>query len=257
MRFNILRKKNRNNLQNFLNLCNQSFLNRFEMWASNDLSDYNEVSILYDHVLRIIRAMSSNYISMESFTARRTLIYGVSAASTDNIEEYLDNSTMKFRLFAYLYNIIFKELELSESKREILKHRFGFSGRYEKLTRTEMAERLSITCGAVYQAEQILERAIRDIIKVFKVFSPFYSYRSKYLSGKDMVKVSPAVFDCIRREEGEAEMTDAFIAKVLSVIYNYAIDDEYRQENEDYLLIYRGDTKNTIIRFVNQEAERN
>ena len=72
-----------------------------------------------------------------------------------------------------------------------------------------------------------------------------------------MVKVSPAVFECIRREEGVEEMTDAFIAKVLSVIYNYAIDDEYRQENEDYLLIYRGDTKNTMVRFVNQEAERN
>jgi hypothetical protein len=52
-------------------------------------------------------------------------------------------------------------------------------------------------------------------------------------------------------------MTDAFIGKILSVIYNYAIDDEYSRVNEDYLLIYRGDTKNTIIRFVNQEAERN
>jgi hypothetical protein len=72
-----------------------------------------------------------------------------------------------------------------------------------------------------------------------------------------MVKISPAVFDCIRREEGEEEMTDAFIAKVLSVIYNYAIDDEYYRANEDYLLIYRGDTKNTMVRFVNQEAERN
>jgi hypothetical protein len=52
-------------------------------------------------------------------------------------------------------------------------------------------------------------------------------------------------------------MTDAFIAKVLSVIHNYAIDDEYSRVNEDYLLIYRGDTKNTMVRFVNQEAERN
>ena len=59
------------------------------------------------------------------------------------------------------------------------------------------------------------------------MYIPFNSYKSKYLSGKDIVKISPAVFDCIRREEGEEEMTDAFIAKVLSVIYNYAIDDEY------------------------------
>jgi hypothetical protein len=36
-----------------------------------------------------------------------------------------------------------------------------------------MAERLSITCGAVNQPEQILERAIRDVIKVFKVFARY------------------------------------------------------------------------------------
>jgi len=141
MRFNIISKGNRNNLQYFLNLYNQGFLDRFEMGASNDLSDYNEVSTLYDIVLRIIRAISSDCISKESFTARRMLMYGVLEASTDNIEEYLNDSTMKFHLFAYLYNIIFKELELAESKREILKHRFGYSDRYEKLTGTEMAER--------------------------------------------------------------------------------------------------------------------
>jgi hypothetical protein len=61
----------------------------------------------------------------------------------------------------------------------------------------------------------------------------------------------------IRREEGVEEMTDAFIAKLLPVIYNYAIDDAYCRVNEDYLLIHRGNTKNTIFRFGNQEAERN
>ena len=52
-------------------------------------------------------------------------------------------------------------------------------------------------------------------------------------------------------------MTDAFIAKVLAVIYNYLIDSEYCREKEDYLLIYRWDTKNKMIRLSNQEAERN
>jgi hypothetical protein len=148
-------------------------MNRFEMEASNDLSDYNEVSTLYDIVFRIIRAISSDCISMDSFTARRMLMYGVLEASTDNIEKYLDDSTMKFHLFAFLYNIIFNGLELAENKEEILKHRFGYSDRYEKLTGTEMAERLSLTSSAVYNAEQTLERAIRDVIKVFKVFARY------------------------------------------------------------------------------------
>jgi hypothetical protein len=59
------------------------------------------------------------------------------------------------------------------------------------------------------------------------------------------------------KKEGEEEMTDAFIAEILSVLYNYAIDDKYSRVNEDYLLIYKGDTKNTIIRLGNPEAERN
>jgi hypothetical protein len=164
---------------------------------------------------------------------------------------------MTWRNTLRTHSLIFKGLELSESKREILNHRFGYSNKYAKLTGTEMAEWLSISRAAVHQSERSLERSIRDVIRVFRVFSPFYSYKSKYLSGKEMVKVSPAVFDCIRREEGEEEMTDAFIAKVLSVIYNYTIDNEYRRVNEDYLLLYKGDTKNTIIRFGNQEAERN
>jgi hypothetical protein len=72
-----------------------------------------------------------------------------------------------------------------------------------------------------------------------------------------MIKISPEVFNCIRREEGVEEMTDIFIAKVLSVIYNYKLDDEDGGVKEDYLLIHRGNTKNTIIRFGSQEAERN
>jgi hypothetical protein len=257
MRFNIIKKDNPNNLECFLKLYNQNFPDRFEVAASNYLIAYKEVTILYNAVFLIIRALTSDSISMESFTTRRMLIYGVLDASTDDIMKYLDDSPIKFHLFAFLYDIIFKGLELTESKREILNHRLGYSDKYVTLTGTEMSDWLSITSEAVYQSEQSLERDIKDVIKVFKVFSPFYSYKSKYLSGKDKVKVSPAVFDCIRREDGVKEMTDTFIAKVLSEIYNYAIDDEYSRVNEDYLLIYKGDTKNTIIRFGNQEAERN
>src|ERR1035438_1153382 len=174
MRFNILTKRNQNNLQCFLNLYNNSFLDRYERAAYNDLNSYKEVSTLYNAVFLIIRSVTSDCICMESFTARRLLIYGVLEASTENIEDYLEESAIKFHLFAFLYDIIFKGLELTESKKEILKHRFGYSDRYEKLTCTEMAERLSITSQTVRRSEQSLERMIRDVIKVFKVFSPFY-----------------------------------------------------------------------------------
>jgi DNA-directed RNA polymerase sigma subunit (sigma70/sigma32) len=126
------------------------------------------------------------------------LIDGVSEVSTDNIEQYLDDSPIKFHLFAYLHEIIFKKLELKENKREVLKHRFVYSDKYEKQTKTAIAEKLQVTTGRIYLLEQSLERDIRDVIRVFKVFSPFYSYKSKYLSEKEMVKISPEVSNCIR-----------------------------------------------------------
>ena len=126
------------------------------------------------------------------------LIDGVSEVSTDNIEQYLDDSPIKFQLFAYLHEIIFKKLELKENKREVLKHRFDYSDEFEKQTKTAIAERLHLTTARIYLLEQSLERDIRDVIRVFKVFSPFYSYKSKYLSEKEMVKISPEVSNCIR-----------------------------------------------------------
>ena len=48
----------------------------------------------------------------------------------------------------------------------------GLKG-WVQMTGIEMAERLSITRRAVYQAEQTLERAIMDVIKIFKVFARY------------------------------------------------------------------------------------
>jgi DNA-directed RNA polymerase specialized sigma subunit len=85
----------------------------------------------------------------------------------------MDYSSFGFHLCACIYEIIQKRLELSESKREILKYRFGYSDKYEKMTGTELAEMLSISKDAVYQSERSLERYIRDVIKVFKVFARY------------------------------------------------------------------------------------
>ena len=79
MRFNLIKKSNSNNLQCFLNLENQS-------------GDYKEVSALYGYVYQIIRAVTSGYNSMESFNARRMLVYGTLEPSTDDIMKYLEDS---------------------------------------------------------------------------------------------------------------------------------------------------------------------
>jgi hypothetical protein len=256
-KFNMIQKCNSNNLLNYLNIYNSIFPDRIGRASSNAQYNIAEITTLHEAVIMIIKAVSSDSITKDNFNLRRMLLDGASEVSSDNIEKYLDDSPIRFHLFGYLNDIIFNRLELKEQKKELLKHRFDYSDRYEKLSKTAIAERLNLTTGRIYLLEQSLERDIKDVIRLFKVFSPFYSYKSKYLSEKQMVKISPAVFDCIRKEEGVEEMTDAFIAKVLSVIYNYAIDDEYSRENEEYLLIDRGTIRNTVVRIGNQKAERN
>ncbi|MDR3610492.1 MAG: hypothetical protein P4L27_08020 [Ignavibacteriaceae bacterium] len=82
-------------------------------------------------------------------------------------------------------------------------------------------------------------------------------YKSKYPSDKEIEKIRPAVFNCIRKEEAEEGMTDAFIVEVLSVIYNYKIIVDNTEGKEDYRLIRIGNSRNKMIRFSYLEVERN
>jgi DNA-directed RNA polymerase sigma subunit (sigma70/sigma32) len=54
--------------------------------------------------------------------------------------------------------------ELTESQREILNHRFGYSDQYEKVTSKEIAEKLRLTREAVHAKKNTLERKINDEI---------------------------------------------------------------------------------------------
>ena len=104
-----------------------------------------------------------------------------------------------------------------------------------------MAIKLDITRESVYAAENTLERKIGDLIKKFKVLAP-----------------SPDIFECIRRDEKADDMTACFIAKVLSVLYNYNSEDISAEGTEKYLLVHRGtDEMNKIIRFGDPYLERN
>ena len=185
------------------------------------------------------------------------MIEGLIQISTDDIKKYLDDSPIKFHLFACLYEIILNKLEWTESKRETLNHCLCYSDKFEKLTTMEAARKRDVTKAAVRMAIAALERDISDVIKIFKVLAPYYSYKSKYLSNAEIIRISPEVLNCIRREERVAEMTDSFIVRVLSVIYNYKMTADNTGGKEDYLLTQRGIAANKIIRFGCQEAERN
>jgi hypothetical protein len=258
MRFNIINKQNNNNAQCFLNLYHQNFLDRYERRVSKNIFEYEKLSNLYVTVLLIINGIEGNSISKVDFNIRCGLLGELVPMAITDFQKYLDEATFNFHLFRCIHELIFNNLELSEHKREILNHRFCYSNKIEMLTAKEMARKLDITPESVYAAENTLERKIGDIIKKFKVLAPYYSYKSKYLSNAEIITITPDVFECIRRDEKADDMTACFIAKVLSVLYNYNSEDISAEGTEKYLLVQRGtDEMNKIIRFGDPYLERN
>jgi hypothetical protein len=140
----------------------------------------------------------------------------------------------------------------------ILKHRLCYSKKDEMHTAKEMALKLGITRESVYAAQNTLERKISDIIRKFKVLDPYCSYKTKYLSNMSLAALTPSIFDRIRREEKADDLTAGFMAKVLSVLYNYTSEDISADGIEEYLLVHRGIIEmNKIIRFGEPFFERN
>jgi len=258
MRFNIIKKQNTSNAQCFLNLYSKNFLDRYERRVSENIFEYEKLSNLYVTVVLIINGIEGNSISKVDFDIRCGLLGELVPMEITDFQKYSDEATFNFSLFRCLHELIFNNLELSEHKREILNHRFCYSNKNEMLTAKGMAIKLGITREAVYAAENTLERKIGDIIKKFKVLAPYYSYKSKYLSNAEIITITPDIFDSIRRDEKADDMTACFIAKVLSVLYNYNSEDISDGGTEKYLLVQRGTVEmNKIIRFGDPNLERN
>ena len=258
MRFNIIKKQNNNNVQCFVNLYHQNFLDRYERRASENIFEYDKLSNLYITVLLIINGIEGNLISKADFNIRSGLLGELVPMAMTDFQKYLDEATFNFHLFRCIHELIFNNLELSEHKREILNSRFCYSNKTEMLTAKEMAIKLGITRESVYAAQNTLERKISDLIRKFKVLAPYCSYKSKYLSNAEIITITPDIFECIRRDEKADDMTACFIAKVLSVLYNYNSEDISVGGTEKYLLVQRGtDEMNKIIRFSDPNLERN
>ena len=258
MRFNTIKKQNMNNLQCFVNLYHKDFLDEYEGRASRKIFEYEKLSNLYYTVLSIITGIEDNLISKADFEIRCRLLWEVVPMTFTDMQKYLDGPTLKFHLFSCIHDLVFNDLELSEHKREILNHRLCYSKKNEMLTAKEMALKLGIARESVYAAQNTLERKISDIIRKFKVLAPYCSYKSKYLSNARIIAITPDIFDRIRREEKAEEMTAGFMAKVLSVLYNYSSEDISDEGIEEYLLVHRGTVEmNKIIRFGEPYFERN
>jgi hypothetical protein len=67
----------------------------------------------------------------------------------------------------------------------------------------------------------LLAEEIDEVIRKFKMFAHFNSYRSTHKLYGKTIKLTQKYFDYIREIENNDQMSDFFIAKVFSIIYNY------------------------------------
>jgi hypothetical protein len=238
LRYNIVNRF-KYNTQSFIESYQKNFQDKYDRGISIDAREFKAAGKLYGSMVSFMRALESKSISKGNFRLRCELLSGAIPMKREEIEKYMDYSPFNFHLCGCLYEIIFNRLEVQGWKRGILENYTGYSNKYEKLAPAEVAKRGHVTYTSFRQAKNVLERRINNVIKYFKVLAPYYTYKSKYLPDGETIKTGREVFDRLRREEKAEEMTPYFIAKVLSVVYNYKLEVSSSGGIEEYRLIQR------------------
>ena len=163
------------------------------------------------------------------------------------INHYMYGNPRRFHLFGCLNEAIFEHLKLSKNKREILKHQFGFSDKYEQIQKSKLAKRQNISKSSVTSAAAVISRKTDDAIRRFKFLEPYYSYKENYKLDRGVVEVTAEMCERIRKEEGAAGITPCFAARVFALIYNFRIRRvPYGGEFVYFLVPGKGDSGNIM-----------
>jgi hypothetical protein len=205
--------------RSFILLFQRNYLDNPDKIKINP-QDLEKISNLYETLRLIIGSAESNSIGKRDFNLRCRVISDLIPMPAEVLEEFMYGSPRKFHLFGCLNEIIFVHLKLSDNKREILNHQFGFSDKYEQIQKSKLAKKQNITRSSVSSAAAVITRKIDDAIKRFKFLESYYSYKEKYKLDRGIIEVTAEMCNRIRKEEGVDGITPYFVARVFAVIYN-------------------------------------
>ena len=236
VRYRIINKFEYNTLS-FIESYQRNFPDNSDTALAIDRNKYRSIAKIYLSLISYMRALQSNRASKTNFERRCELLSGILPIEKEGIERYMDYSTLNFHMFGCIYEIIFERLKLSEWRRRILINNLDYSNKYEKLTKEYVGRMGKVADGTVYAATVVVKRMIHDVIKNFKVLTPYCSYESKYLCNAEVIKIDDKMADRICKDEGVEGITPCLAAKVLSVIYNYKLIVDGNDGSEEYLLI--------------------
>jgi hypothetical protein len=192
----------------------------------------------------------------KDFNLRCRVISDLIPMPAEALEKFMCGSRRRFHLFGCLNDVIFEHLKLSDNKREILNHQFGFSDRYEQIRKAELAKRQNISRSSVSSAAAVISRKTDDAIKRFKFLEPYYSYKKKYKLDRGVTEVTAKMCERIRKEEGAEGITPYFAARVFALIYNLKLRAVPYGEEVVYFLVPREAEGRNIMQTPESEVDK-
>jgi len=212
-----------------------------------DISEgYLPVTNLYKTLVYLSIPVSQYLKTNEDYELRCNLLRSILPWAEESIVDILGNYHDDSYLFVCLFEIIFKSLELSELEREVLNHCFGYSHKYRILSQTDLAEKLKVPKNEVRNAAIAVEKKVNNIIIKFKVLSAYLSYRTNGTLDGYVIDIESDIYEHIREEEGDNNMTNLFICKIISVIFDYEMVVVDCKGRNHYILIKKGMENSSI-----------
>jgi hypothetical protein len=222
--------------------------------------DYHELLALYLSISGITKALLEPVISSGNFKARCTLLSPLIHVNRNEISEYFDTSTLSFRLFTCLYDLIFEKMEskLNFEFKQLLYRRTGLSDKWPQETFYEVNAHNNISVNTQAHSEKDLDGRITKLISRFTLLTPYFHYPP--LLAKDSVRgsdfpllakergrgevclsspliITPETHKSITRLDSAPHITQYFIAKAFSIIYGYKrIETQPKGSRINYLI---------------------
>src|ERR1035437_354668 len=161
----------------------EKYLNSAGKKPSISLKGFKQDKYLYETLISLVNAVQSKLLTEENFDLRCKLLCGVRALKEGNIKKYYKRDIIRYNLFSNLFDIIYKKTKLSKPERKLLD--FYLIGELPETTEESI----------------LIEEDINKLIRSFKMFAHFNSYRSTHkLYGKTL-KLTQPYFDYIREIE--------------------------------------------------------
>ena|ERR1035437_4385188 len=230
--------------RSFILLFQRNYLDNPDRTKINP-QDLEKLSNLYETLRLIIGSVEHNSIGKRDFNLRCRVLGDLIPMPAEALEKFMYGSPRKFHLFGCLNEIIFVHLKLSDNKREILNHQFGFSDKYEQIQKSKLAKKQNISRSSVSSATAVITRKTDDAIKRFKFLEPYYSYKVRYKLDRGIIEVTAEMCNRIRKEEGVDGITPYFVARVFALIYNCKLRQVPYEGDFVYFLVRRkADSRN-------------